>query len=222
MLSSSDSKKQERKEELYSSRRVEGLTDAVFAIAMTLLVLNLNVPKLLGAITDENLWRALQADSTSFFSFVLSFVILGIMWSIHMRQFESIERIDKRATTLNTIRLFVVVLIPFTTSLNAQYGNLLLAQILYPINLFFLALMTYLQGLYASNHRSFYRTYDAQDISAGQVRSLVFVMATVLVCVLTVFIGNKAFFALFLIPILGPVMVKMLAKDKHGSIKTSE
>lgn len=205
-----DSNKGLKKEELYSSRRVEGLTDAVFAIAMTLLVLNLNVPKLMGAITDENLWRALQADSTSFFSFVLSFVILGVMWSIHMRQFEAIELIDRKATTLNTIRLFVVVLIPFTTSLNAEYGNLLLAQMLYPINLFLLALITYLQGIYASNHHSFYRKYDRRTVDIGQARSLVFVLATALVCVLVVFVGNMAFFALFSIPIIGWLVGKKM------------
>ena len=193
-------------QELYSTRRIESLTDGVFAIAMTLLVLNLNVPKWVGAITDENLWKALVADGTNFFSFALSFAILGIMWSIHMRQFESIERVDKRATNLNTLRLFVVVLIPFTTSLNAQYGELLLAQLLYPLNLFFLALITYLQGLYASNHHDFYREYNKSNIDAGQARSLVFVLATVLVCVLTVFVGNMAFFVLFLIPIAAPII----------------
>lgn len=199
-------------EELYSTRRIENLTDGVFAIAMTLLVLNLNVPKLLGAVTDENLWKALAADSTNFFSFALSFAILGLMWSIHMRQFEAIERVDKRATALNTLRLFVVVLIPFTTSLNAQYGNLLLAQMLYPLNLFFLALVTYLQGLYASNHHSFYRQYDAKKVAAGQARSMVFVLATALVCVLTIPFGNMAFFVLFSIPILGPIVTKKYYK----------
>jgi uncharacterized membrane protein len=199
-------------QELYSSRRIESLTDGVFAIAMTLLVLNLNVPKLVGAITDENLWKALVADSTYFFSFALSFAILGLMWSIHMRQFESIERVDKRATALNTLRLFIVVLIPFTTSLNAQYSNLLLAQMLYPLNLFFLALVTYLQGLYASNHRSFYRQYDQNNINAGQARSMVFVLATALVCILTVFVGNSAFFILILIPFIGRLVSKKYKK----------
>jgi len=199
-------------QELYSSRRIESLTDGVFAIAMTLLVLNLNVPKLVGAITDENLWKALVADSTYFFSFALSFAILGLMWSIHMRQFESIERVDKRATALNTLRLFIVVLIPFTTSLNAQYSNLLLAQMLYPLNLFFLALVTYLQGLYASNHRSFYRQYDRNNINAGQARSMVFVLATALVCILTVFVGNSAFFILILIPFIGRLVSKKYKK----------
>ena len=204
----------EKHEELYSSRRIESLTDGVFAIAMTLLVLNLNVPKLVGAITDENLWNALVSGGTNFFSFTLSFVILGIMWSIHMRQFESIERVDKRATTLNTLRLFIVVLIPFTTSLNAQYGNLLLAQMFYPINLFLLALNTYLQGLYASNHHSFYRKYDKKSVDVGQARSLVFVLATALVCVLVVFVGNMAFFAFFLIPIIGWLVSKNMQRNK--------
>lgn len=195
-------------EELYSTRRIENLTDGVFAIAMTLLVLNLNVPRLLGAVTDENLWRALLADSTNFFSFTLSFIILGIMWSVHMRQFEYIERVDRRATALNTLRLFIVVLIPFTTSLNSEYSELLVGEIFYPLNLFFLALITYLQGLYVSNHHSFYRKYNKNKIKSGQARSIVFVITTALVCVLTPFIGTMAFFILLIIPVINPIAIR--------------
>ena len=78
--------------------------------------------------------------------------------------------------------------------------------------LFFLALITYLQGMYASNHRSFYRKYNQKDINAGQARSMVFVLATALVCVLTIFIGNKAFFALLLIPMIGSMIDRKYSK----------
>lgn len=193
-------------EELYSTRRIENLTDGVFAIAMTLLVLDLNVPRLAMNTTDRGLWQALAVMSPNFFSFALSFAILGIMWSVHMRQFEYIERVDKRATALNTLRLFIVVLIPFTTSLNSEYSRLLIGQLFYPLNLFLLALITYLQGLYVSHHHSFYRTYNLSHIRTGQARSLVFVLVTALVCVLTPFFGSLAFFAFLLITILNPVI----------------
>lgn len=175
---------------------------------MTLLVLDLNVPTLAKSVTDDGLWQALLAMGPNFFSFALSFAILGIMWSVHMRQFEDIERVDKRATALNTLRLFIVVLIPFTTSLNSEYSRLLIGQFFYPFNLFLLALVNYLQGLYVSKHPSFYRRYNLADINAGQTRSLVFVVVTALVCVLTPFFGSKALFAFLLITLINLIMNK--------------
>lgn len=187
---------------LFSTRRIEALTDGVFAIAMTLLVLDLNVPQLAGNVTNQGLWQALTQLGPNFLSFVLSFLILGIMWSVHMRQFEYIEKVDRTVVSLNTLRLFVVVLIPFTTSLNGHYSNLLVGEIFYPINLFLLALITYIQGLYVSNHHSFYRNYNKPQVDAGLGRSLAFVIVAGGVCIATVFVGALAFFGFLLVPVV--------------------
>lgn len=197
------------KTELFSTRRIENLTDGVFAIAMTLLVLDLNVPQLAGTVTNQGLWQALLNLQPNLFSFALSFLILGVMWAVHMRQFEYIERVDNRVTALNTLRLFIVVLIPFTTSLNGQYNNLLVGEIFYPLNLFLLSLATYLQGWYVSRHHSFYKNYNKAQIAAGQARGLSFVLITVLVCALTPFVGSFAFFAFLLIPVLNVLLSKL-------------
>lgn len=187
--------------QLFSTRRIEALTDGVFAIAMTLLVLDLNVPQLASNVTNLGLWQALAQLGPNFLSFVLSFLILGIMWSVHMRQFEYIEKVDRMVVSLNTLRLFVVVLIPFTTSLNGHYSNLLVGEIFYPINLFLLALITYIQGAYVSRHHRFYRNYNKPQIDIGLDRSMAFVIVAGIVCVATVLIGAFAFFGFLLVPV---------------------
>ncbi len=188
--------------ELYSTRRVENLTDGVFAIAMTLLVLDLVVPQINGVVSDATLWKALTSLSPNFISFTLSFIILGVMWSVHTRQYEYITKVDDTLVTLNTLRLFIVVLIPFTTSLNGHYPSLIIGQIFYPLNLFLLALVTYIQGVYASRHKEFYGQYDETNIRAGQNRSLVFLIVSGLVCLAIIPLGNMAFFGFLLIPVI--------------------
>lgn len=192
----------QKRGELYSTRRVENLTDGVFAIAMTLLVLDLVVPQINGVVTDSILWKSLTALSPNLISFTLSFIILGLMWSIHTRQFEYITKVDDTLVTLNTLRLFIVVLIPFTTSLNGHYPNLVIGQVFYPLNLFLLALVTYIQGVYASRHREFYHEYSESNIRAGQNRSLVFLIVSGLICLAIIPLGNIAFFGFLLIPLL--------------------
>lgn len=192
----------QKRGELYSTRRVENLTDGVFAIAMTLLVLDLVVPQINGVVTDSILWKSLTALSPNLISFTLSFIILGLMWSIHTRQFEYITKVDDTLVTLNTLRLFIVVLIPFTTSLNGHYPSLVIGQVFYPLNLFLLALVTYIQGVYASRHREFYSQYDEANIRAGQNRSLVFLIVSGLVCLAIIPLGNIAFFGFLLIPLV--------------------
>lgn len=192
----------QKRGELYSTRRVENLTDGVFAIAMTLLVLDLVVPQINGVVTDSILWKSLTALSPNLISFTLSFIILGLMWSIHTRQFEYITKVDDTLVTLNTLRLFIVVLIPFTTSLNGHYPSLIIGQVFYPLNLFLLALVTYIQGVYASRHREFYSQYNEANIRAGQNRSLVFLIISGLVCLAIIPLGNIAFFGFLLIPLV--------------------
>lgn len=207
------SQRSQSRKSLYSTRRVEALTDGVFAIAMTLLVLDLAVPTINGTTTNQSLWQALVALGPNLLSFALSFIILGIMWAIHMRQFEHIDKVDHKLTSLNTLRLFVVVLIPFTTSLNGHYGSLLVGQIFYPINLFLLALVTYIQGNYVASRPDFYSIYNKSDVAAGQRRSLSFVIVSGIVCIATVFLGSMAFFGYLLVPISGIFLKQKPDKD---------
>jgi uncharacterized membrane protein len=189
----------------FPTRRTESLTDAVFAIAMTLLVLGLSVPVLSSNATNQDLWQALAKMRPSFTGFLISFLILGVMWSVHMRMFEQLDTIDERVSKLNIFRLLMVVLLPFTTSLTATYPGLLPAQLLYPLNLFFLALATYLQGLYVQAHPSFYKVYNKRRASYGKFQNLSFVIVSVIVLGMVFVIGELALLIFFVLPIIDPL-----------------
>ena len=99
--------------------RIQFFSDAVFAIAMTLLVLDIRLPpvaddsQLLGALL--NLWP-------EYFAYVLSFLIIAIRWFSHHRTFRVIERYDTRLIWINLLLLLIIAFVPFPTSLLSEYG----------------------------------------------------------------------------------------------------
>lgn len=132
-----------------SARRTEAFTDGVFAIAATLLVLGLTDRSLGTIATDAELASALRELLHPVFSFVISFLILCLMWMTHVRQFEWIVRIDDAGMWINTLRLLLIVLVPFTSSLDTSYADLLLGRILLPINFFLAIVLGWVQWIWA-------------------------------------------------------------------------
>lgn len=99
-----------------STGRVEAFSDGVIAVAITLLVLNLRVP-----ITNGSLLAALADEWPAFVAFFISFLGIGIVWVNHHAFFHSLARVDRTMLFANLGFLMAVVLIPFTTSLFAEY-----------------------------------------------------------------------------------------------------
>ena len=100
--------------------RVEAFSDGVFAIAITLLVLDLKVPKVaeLGA---RSLWPAIAAQWPTFLAYLASFATILVMWVNHHRMFNWIHRTDDVSLFLNGLLLLFVTFVPFPTSLVATY-----------------------------------------------------------------------------------------------------
>jgi uncharacterized membrane protein len=98
-----------------TTNRLEAFSDGVFAIAITLLVLELSVP------TGDNLWHQLKEEWPSFASFFVSFWVIGIIWVNHHGVLDHLARADRGVLYLNLLLLFTVVFIPFPTALMAEH-----------------------------------------------------------------------------------------------------
>jgi uncharacterized membrane protein len=118
----------------YGVARTIALSDGIFAIAMTLLVLDLPVPQIARA-TDADLLRALADLRPNFASFVLSFILVGLNWMNHHRMFRNVVRADQRLMSLNVLLLLLVCLVPFAAAMLSRYGDLATAVIFYAANL---------------------------------------------------------------------------------------
>ena len=117
----------------YDVARLLALSDGIFAIAMTLLVLDLPVPQLVRA-GNADLLSALDGLRANFASFVLSFSIVGLNWLNHHRLFRGVARIDPRLMQLNLVQLLLICFVPFTAALLSRYGDLTTAVALYAGN----------------------------------------------------------------------------------------
>ncbi|WP_166678285.1 TMEM175 family protein [Kribbella kalugense] len=103
---------------LAETNRLEAFSDGVFAIAITLLVLELHSPEL---EEGQRLWPALVNEWPQFAAYLTSFAILGIMWVNHHSMFRQIKRADRGLMFLNLLLLLWVTLLPFPTSMFAEH-----------------------------------------------------------------------------------------------------
>lgn len=101
-----------------SKGRLEAFSDGVFAIAITLLVLELAVPK---GHPPGGLWAALGREWPSFFAYLVSFLVIGIMWVNHHAVFEKVRAVDRAVLFANLALLLFASVIPFPTRLVAEY-----------------------------------------------------------------------------------------------------
>jgi uncharacterized membrane protein len=101
--------------------RVEAFSDGVFAIAITLLVLEFKVPRLGPNASGGELWRALLDLWPSFVAFLGSFAAILIMWISHHGLFRMIRRVDTPMLFVNGFMLLLVTFVPFPTAVLAEY-----------------------------------------------------------------------------------------------------
>jgi uncharacterized membrane protein len=112
--------------------RIVAFSDGVFAIAITLLVLNLEVPiHLHGKPLVDVLW----GQRERLFAYALSFAVIGRFWVVHHRFFSDVVGFDGRLLGLNLFYLSWIVLIPFTSQVLGEHGGLSAAVILYAVNM---------------------------------------------------------------------------------------
>jgi TMEM175 potassium channel family protein len=97
----------------FTASRLETLTDGVFAIVMTLLVLNLSVTNLL----TMELPQSLQTISSLLYQFIFTFLVLAVYWIIHHRMFEYLIQTDVYVIWLNLLFLMTIALVPFANGL---------------------------------------------------------------------------------------------------------
>jgi uncharacterized membrane protein len=124
-----------------SLERLTALSDGVFAVAMTLLVLDVRVPASAAlAHSEHGLWGALVKLGPSFAAYLLSFTMLGTFWLAQHTLLGILGRCDRTLTWISLGFLFVVSLLPFSAALLAHYVHLRLAVGVYWLNILLLGI----------------------------------------------------------------------------------
>lgn len=157
--------------------RLLALTDGVVAIALTLLVLQLQVP--VTHALEENpdsamtLWRALDVDGAELTSYLVSFLVIAQFWIVHHRVLRGMRGHSEGLAWRNFGFLLTLTLMPFTSDLIGRYGDNPVAITLFGLNLVALSLTTQWIFLYAAHHDLLtVAARSIHDERAARVRSV--------------------------------------------------
>jgi uncharacterized membrane protein len=177
-----------------ATTRLEAFTDGVFAIAATLLVLDLTTHDFGDVASNAQLWEALAGMGGLFFNFALSFVLLCLLWMIHVQQFEHIARVDATLTWLNNARLLFIVLVPFATGLTTEHSDYLAGRLAMPLTFFLAVLASWVQWLWARPRRELLMP-DLTDAEAAAFSrgALSAVLIAAVVLLISPWVGSAAF-----------------------------
>lgn len=134
-----------------TTSRILALTDGIFAIAMTILVLNLQLPESASACPASDLLTIILGQGQRFFNYFLSFVLLAIFWIIHHQMFHHIKRTNRVHLWINICILMFIALVPFSASMFGLYHNEAVDEAFFGANIFILGILYYYNWKYATD-----------------------------------------------------------------------
>jgi len=151
--------------------RVLALSDGVFAIALTVLVLTIALPP---GTSEANLGKELRDLGPKYFAYALSFFTIGTMWLIHRLAFRRIARTNATLLIINLLLLMGVAFLPFPTAVLGEFGGNTTAAVFYASAMTVTSCLSSGLWWYASGDRELLRPgTDPEWIRAGRMRALV-------------------------------------------------
>jgi uncharacterized membrane protein len=136
-----------------SLERLAALSDGIFAVAMTLLVLDIHAPSMEAIHSEQELSRALAALLPRVIMYLMSFMTLGIFWTGQQTQFNALAKSNRDLSWIHIVFLAAVSITPFSTSLLAEFITFRTALLLYWANILILGVVLYVSWRYAQRSR---------------------------------------------------------------------
>ena len=183
--------------------RIEALSDGVFAIVMTLIVIEIKVPKLKLGASDAEIWTEIYHLLPLFGAYMLSFAVLTTYWVSHYYLITFLAKnVDRVLGYLNLLFLLAVALIPFSASLLGLYNQNQLSVFCYGGHLLLIAAILYGMRQYVVHNPKIENSnLDPQDLRYAKIRIWVPIFMTVLGISISFISLNLALFC-FIIPLI--------------------
>lgn len=183
--------------------RIEALSDGIFAIAMTLLVLELHVPELPHNASNVVVVPALLKLLPKLGTYAVSFISLGVYWVAHHHMYHVIRRSDRTLLWLNILFFMCVSLLPFSASVLNAFPMTQIAPLIFGANLTAIGWIIYLQWIYASSQQDMFAEFVTPEytdmVRARFLTYPVIATFTMLICFWSIEISLAIY--LFLLPL---------------------
>jgi uncharacterized membrane protein len=201
-------------------------SDAVFAIAITLMAIEIKVPVIEHEVTDAALLKALGHLIAKFAGFLISFFIIGLYWTVHHRMFSFVENYNGRLLWLNLFFLLSIVLMPFSSGLYGEYANkieLVTPYAVYVCNICFTGYLNYRLWKYIGNPKNKIASHvlTTEILSLAIKRSLVTPVIFLLSLVATCFVSFSVWMPVIgrYFPMFIPVTMRIIQKKHDGKLQ---
>jgi uncharacterized membrane protein len=136
-----------------SLERLAALSDGIFAVAMTLLVLDIHIPSASAIHSEAELCWALTGMAPQWIAYLMSFLTLGIFWAGQQTQLNHLREGSRDLTWIHLAFLFAITLMPLTTRLLAEFITFRMALVLYWLNILLPGAMLYWSWTHATHRR---------------------------------------------------------------------
>jgi uncharacterized membrane protein len=193
--------------------RIVTFSDGVFAIAITLLVLNIETPEIPANLVAEDLPGRLLDLWPKLLSYVISFLVILTYWIAHHSIFSAIKGYDRKLIWLNSLFLMCVAFLPFPASLFGEYGDQPLVVAIYAGSLAITRLLLTAVWWYASSGRRLVdRDLDERTIKAYRLRGLAIPLIFLLSIFISFFSVSAALYSWVLLMVVDFVLFRLLRR----------
>jgi len=164
-----------RRIDTYSKNRIESLTDAIFAFAMTLLVVTIEVPKTLEFPGQTGVDTIILSVVPDFIHYMVAFALLAGFWWYHHKWSHTLQSIDQTQALVNIITLLFVAMVPFTTNLVGNFPFSPHAALIFELNILIIGLLLVHQWAYLGKNPQYLNgNIDCEQIEQNKKKTLVF------------------------------------------------
>ncbi len=193
-------------------------SDAVFAIAITLLVIEIKIPEIHSDVSDKALLHELGHLIPKFVGFIVSFMLIGIYWTVHHRMFGFVTNFNKKLLLLNLFFLFFVALMPFSTGFYSEYAGsdlfkkqLKVPMTFYVLNFCMVGFINYIMWTYISNPKNKLADPPIDPLTARLAKLRALVVPCVFLAMLPIAYFANVIFAVY-VPMMIPIILRIMRK----------
>ena len=200
-------------------------SDAVFAIAITLLVIEIKIPEVHEHVSDKLLLQSLAHLIPKFTGFLVSFMLIGLYWAVHHRMFGFVTSYSRKMLVMNLVFLFFIALMPFSTGFYSEYSGadmlrhqLKVPMTFYVLNFFCVGFTNYLMWVYITNPKNKVAEPPVDQLVAKHAKARALVVPCIFLLMLLIAYLSNVLFAAY-VPMLIPVILRII---KRKIIKSSK